>query len=74
MAQLTHSVAQPQPTSPMAGRPAPPKVNHTDSGSFTSSEPSCSHVTSCGLPRLWLSVLKSRNSSAGARPKASTMR
>ncbi|MCY1374816.1 hypothetical protein D9M69_621800 [compost metagenome] len=74
MAQFTHSVAQAQPTSPIAGRPAPPKVNQTDSGSFTSSEASCSQVTSLGLPRLWFSVLKSRKSRAGASAKASTAR
>ena len=35
MAQLTASVAQAQPTSPRAGRPAPPKANQIDSGTFT---------------------------------------
>ena len=60
------------PPAPIAGRPAPPKVNQIDSGSFSASEASCSQVTSCGLPRLWLSVLNRRNSSAGGSAKAST--
>jgi hypothetical protein len=30
MLQLTTSVAQAQPTTPCAGRPAPPKVNQID--------------------------------------------
>ena len=57
MLQLTTSVAQAQPTTPCAGRPAPPNVNHTDSGSLMNSEPTCSQVTSWGLPRAWFSVL-----------------
>lgn len=74
MAQFTHSVAQAQPTRPMAGRPAPPKANQIDSGSFTHSEPSWSQVTTCGLPRLWFKVLNRRNSRAGGNAKASTPR
>ena len=57
MLQLTTSVAQAQPTTPCAGRPPPPKVNHTDSGSLMNSEPTCSHVTRRGWPRAWLRVL-----------------
>ena len=70
----TTSVAQAQPTTPIDGMPAPPKQNQIESGNLIPSEASCSHVTSCGLPIPWLSVLYSRNKSAGGSANASTRR
>ena len=45
MAQLTIRVATAQPASPSAGTPAPPKASQIDSGTFTTSAPSCIQVT-----------------------------
>src|SRR5574343_805446 len=74
MPQFTTRVAQPQPTTPIAGMPAPPNVHQMDSGILTSSEITCNQVTHCGCPRAWLSVLNTRNSRAGGSARASTAR
>ena len=41
----------------MGSTPAPPATSQMDSGILTSSAPTCSQVTSSGLPSDWLKVL-----------------
>ena len=49
--------AHAQPAAPIGAIPAPPATSQTDSGIFTASAPTCSQVTSRGLPSDWLKVL-----------------